>query len=144
MYRSQANEPARRGRPRRRPAALLALGWLCAVGLGGCSDEAAEWEERAGSLTLRASPLPPVAGEPLVLGLEARNVGPIRVFQGDTLIAAFANTAVDGTRSYTVTAQSDEAPRAVAVGFDFRTLTVAAEPFASPPPPEAAPAPSAP
>jgi hypothetical protein len=99
--------------------ALLAL--AAGSALLACGD-VKEWQEQSGTLTLRARPLPAVEGMPLALSVEGSNVGPVSVYQGDSLIATFANVALDGKQSYTVSAVSDEAPHAEAVAYDFRRV----------------------
>lgn len=119
-------------------------GALAALSAAACGT-VAEWEPRAGELTLQVSPYPPVAGQPLLLGVSAKNVGPVRVYQGDELIAAFANVELDGERTYQVLASSSEIPRAQAVAYDYRELSIEARSFASPPPePPAEPEPMGP
>jgi hypothetical protein len=113
--------------------AKRAAGLLLATAIG-CSS-VAEWEERPGEIELFASPLPPVAGEPITLGVKAKNVGPIEVFQGDTLIATFMNVELDELKTYDVVAASDKKPRAVSIAYDYRRLELAAAPFPSAAPP---------
>lgn len=108
---------------------------LCALALA-CGD-VKEWENKAGKLTLSAQPLPPVAGMPLTLAVTAENVGPIEVFQGNARIATFANLKLDGKSSFSVTAVSEETPRAVSVAYDYKQLEVEATAFTSPPGPSA-------
>lgn len=103
-----------------------------AVGVAACSS-VAEWEEVPGTLELYADPLPPVAGQPLVLGVRAENVGPVEVFQGDVRLATFANTDLTARRDFEVVARSDEQPYAAAVAYDRQRLVVYAAPFTSPP-----------
>lgn len=101
----------------------------------GCSS-VAEWEKQPGELELFAAPLPPVPGEPIVLGIKAKNVGPIEVFQGDTLIATFLNVDLEEVKTYQVTATSNKKPRAVTFAHDYERLEFGASPFpgAAPPP----------
>lgn len=93
-----------------------------------CSS-VAEWEEAPGRVELFATPLPPVAGELLVLGLRASNVGPIEVVQGETVIATFFNIDLKELKAYEVRAASSETPRAEAVGFDYKRIKVTAAAF---------------
>jgi hypothetical protein len=107
-----------------------------AASVFACSSTA-EWEKQPGKLELFATPLPPAKGAVMVLGLRSDNVGPVEVFQGDTLIATFLNVELDELKAYEITAVSDEKPRAVGVAFDFERLEVNASPFdGDPPPPE--------
>ena len=120
-------------RPERLPA-RGASRLLVAACLAAACSSTFEWEEKVGSLKLYASPVSPIAGEPVVLAVEGKNVGPVRVFQGDRLIAAFANEPLEGD-AVQVTALSSETPRATAVAYDYRRLEVDAVPFANDPPP---------
>ncbi len=104
-----------------------------AASVFACSSTA-EWEKQPGKLELFATPLPPAKGTVMVLGLRSDNVGPVEVFQGDTLIATFLNVDLDELKAYEITAVSDEKPRAVGVAFDFERLEVNASPFNGDPP----------
>lgn len=118
-------------RRRRDPSRALAASFVLLV---SCSSTK-EWEEKPGSVALFATPLPPVAGQPLTLGVTGTNVGPIDVFQGSVRIASFANVELERRVDVRVIARSDEPPRAVTMAYDYRVLEVAAAAFPSPPAP---------
>lgn len=112
-------------------SSVLAL--VVAVVSSGCSS-VVEWEKEPGKVELFATPLPPVPGESLVLGLRASNVGPIEVYQGDTPIATFFNIDLKELKAYEVTAVSTKTPRVEAVAFDYTRIEVNAKPFEGAPP----------
>lgn len=114
MFRSLSRD--RRGQRGPRRAALAFV-----LGLVACSS-IAEWEEVPGTLELYADPLPPVTGQPLVLGVRATNVGPVDVYQGSVRVATFANLDLSERVDVEVVAASDETPRAVAVAYDRKRL----------------------
>ncbi|EYF07203.1 hypothetical protein [Chondromyces apiculatus] len=125
----------------------------CAVGAAGgallltaCGSGDKEWEELPGTLELFAYPMPPAAGQELVLGLLATNVGPVDVFQGEQRLATFVRVDLAERVDFRVTAVSAELPRAVAVAYDYERLEVGAVPYegATPEPePEPEPGPFA-
>ena len=94
-----------------------------------------EWDEKPGTLTLYADPLPPTAGALVARGVVGENVGPVDVFQGTTRIASFANIDISKRYDVRVRAVSAELPRAVTVAYDSRTLEVTASTFPSAPSP---------
>lgn len=119
------------GRLRRLRAALVVL----VSGIAVACSSTKEWEEKPGEIALYADPLPPVAGATLTLGVTAKNVGPIDVFQGATRIASFANVDVSKRYDVRVRAVSAELPRAVTVAYDRERVEATATAFPSAPSP---------
>lgn len=126
-------------RPRRDiPRALGALTLLLSSAtLAAACSSTKEWEEKPGTLALYASPLPPVAGQELFLGVEGENIGPVDVYQGTVRIASFVNPDLRRTSrvDVRVTAHSSETPRAISVAYDRKLVEVAATGFPSTPQP---------
>ncbi len=110
----------------RAAAALPLLALLLA-----CGEK--EWEEKSGTLELYASPLPPVAGQALTLGVLGTNVGPVDVFQGEQRIATLVNVDTTKRVDLQVIAVSSAVPKAVAVAYDFKRLEAQAAPFTTQP-----------
>lgn len=92
-----------------------------------------EWEAKPGTLELYATPLPPVPGQPLTLGVLATNVGPVDVFQGTERIASLVNVEASKRVDFQAIAVSAAVPKAVAVAYDFRRLEVEAVAFGTRP-----------
>lgn len=114
--------------------------------LSACSD-VAEWQRRESSLELYVDPLPLAAGEAFWVEVRGSNVGPVDVLQGDERVATFLGLDLSDGVVRQAMALSDEVPEAVAVGYDFREVRVAARPFeddVEPPPLEPDPAPEEP
>ena len=105
-------------------APLLAL-------LVACSEK--EWDEKPGTLELYATPLPPVAGQALTLGVLGTNIGPVDVFQGDQRIASLVNVDTSNRVDFQVIALSNAVPKAVAVAYDFKRLEAQAGAFTTAP-----------
>lgn len=123
-------------RPRRDPKRSLRPSAVALLGALACAcSSTKEWEEKPGTLTLYAEPLPPTAGAMLALGVVGDNVGPVDVFQGTTRIASFANVDVSKRYDVHVRAVSAEVPRAITVAYDRRTIEVTAASFPSAPAP---------
>ena len=111
---------------RRAAAAVPVLALLFA-----CSEK--EWDEKPGTLELYATPLPPVAGQALTLGVVGTNVGPVDVFQGDQRVASLVNVDTSNRVDFQVIAVSNAVPKAVAVAYDFKRLEAQAAPFTTVP-----------
>lgn len=130
----------RRHDPRRARGAIALL--VSSLALVSACSSTKQWEEIPGVLALYAEPLPPTAGQELVIGVSGENVGPVDVFQGSVRIASFANVDLIERRvDVRIVAASAEMPRAVAFGYDRKKLEVVAASF--PTPPDPAPTPDA-
>lgn len=103
--------------------------WLVLATLALACGDVAEWRPKESSLELYVAPLPPTPGEDIWIAVRADNVGPVDVLQGDTRLATFLGVDLRAGVTRQVTAITDETPEAVAVGYDFRELRVAARPF---------------
>ncbi|AKT43808.1 hypothetical protein [Chondromyces crocatus] len=131
MFRSPSRDRVFRG---------VALGALALVAGAIACSSVAEWEEVPGTLELYADPLPPTPGQPLTIGVLAKNVGPVDILQGSERVATFANVELEERRSFQIVAVSAELPVATAVAYDYQKLVVQAAPFtgdlpdAGPPP----------
>ena len=113
----------------------VALLSSCLAIVCACSSTK-QWEEVPGVLALYAEPLPPQAGQELVLGVSGGNVGPIDVYQGTVRVASFANVDLAERRvDVRIVAASAEIPRAVTTGYDRKPLEVDATAFPTPPDP---------
>lgn len=117
-----------------RAATLVVLGLLGTAIVTACSSTK-EWEEKPGEIALYADPLPPVAGATLVLGVTAKNVGPVDVFQGTTRIASLVNVDLSKRYDVRVRAVSADLPRAVTVAYDRERIEATATAFPSAPAP---------
>jgi len=118
----------------------VALLSSCLAIVCACSSTK-QWEEVPGVLALYAEPLPPQAGQELVIGVSGEHVGPIDVYQGNVRIASFANVDLADERRIDVriVAASAEIPRAITIGYDRKPLEVGAVGFPSAPDPVAPP-----
>jgi LCCL domain len=99
--------------------------------LFACNEK--EWDEQPGTLELYATPLPPVAGQPLTLGVVGTNVGPVDIFQGDQRVASLVNVDTSKRVDFQVVAVSNAVPKAVAVAYDFKRLEAQAAAFTTVP-----------
>ena len=113
----------------------MALLSTCLAIVCACSSTK-QWEEAPGVLAFYAEPLPPQAGQELVIGVSGQNVGPIDVYQGSVRVASFANVELAERRvDVRIVAASAEIPRAVTTGYDRKPLEVSAAAFPSEPDP---------
>ncbi len=131
MFRSRLPERARSSHdaaPQKRRAArlvTLSLGLLLLGTSGGCDSLQQAYTS---SFHMMVTPAPPVAGEPMVLVFNGRNVGLIRVYQDDQELASYVNATVDGSESYQLLAVSDSMPTAIVDGVNGGRHEVTAEP----------------
>lgn len=105
---------------RRRLAHLFAAG--CGVALVvACGSTPAPKEPR---LTLRYTPIPPVAGEPLTVKLEGSDVGVVDLYQGGELLGRLVNPLSRDVPAgfFVFTAKNGQAPTAVVFDTDGRRI----------------------
>lgn len=99
---------------RYRGAALASV--VAVVGAFACG---AEEKVPTASLRFLATPLPPVAGEPVACSLEGRGIGLVEIYQGSELVHVAVNPFGDAPGGfYGFVARSTERPRAVGYAQD--------------------------